>query len=132
MVGHTVSCSLVGLFPLFFYSLPVGLPTPNIAASISGTVLDKDGGPLVGSTVQLIGTTNGSVLATATTNATGGYRFDLLSSGNYTVMVVPPVGNAVDNATVSIAANTTTVVEPMLAGEIPCRWLAGWGSSMLS
>ena len=55
--------------------------------TIIGRVLDENGNPLVGATVNLTGVPT----ATTTTDANGGYTFGLLTVGNsYTVSVVAP------------------------------------------
>lgn len=85
---------------------------------MSGTVLDTHGNPMVGSVVELVSGANGTVLATTTTNSTGGYFFDFLSSGNYTVRAEPPTGAFVDSLVAHVIANSTTLNPPITAKEI--------------
>ena len=83
-------------------------------ATISGTVLASTGGRttlgsvLPGRTVELLDAESGEVVATATTNAFGRYRFDIADSvrtGQYQVRLVPQ-GNG--RAYVTRAVSITT------------------------
>ncbi len=55
-------------------------------ATISGSVVDNNGDPIPGVTINLTGTSTG----TTTTNATGDYTFTGLGDGTYTVSEVQP------------------------------------------
>ena len=63
---------------------------PATAASISGTVSDAStAAPVAGVAVVLVVPGSGNVLATTTTNGSGGYRFGNLSPGSYLVRFGP-------------------------------------------
>jgi hypothetical protein len=55
-------------------------------SSISGTVQDENGDPVEGATVKLFNSENVEI-GTATTNSTGGFVFEDLNFGSYTVKV---------------------------------------------
>ncbi|KAI2514176.1 protein of unknown function DUF11 [Fragilaria crotonensis] len=59
--------------------------------SISGSVKDDNGNPIPGVTVALVDN-NGITVDTATTNAGGGYVFNEVEPGQYTVVETQPAG----------------------------------------
>ena len=83
-------------------------------------------------TVKLLSST-GAVMATTTTDASGGYQFSNLTPANYRVQVVAPTGyfltkanqGANDATDSDVDATGTTVLTTLSAGENDLSWDAG-------
>jgi hypothetical protein len=100
-----------------------------LAGDILGTVLDPQGSAVPNATVKATSKENGST-ATATTNATGGYRFSLLKPGNYvltagatgfkesSVTVVVSVGQQLTQTLQLTVGAGTETVEVSATGEM--------------
>jgi hypothetical protein len=65
-----------------FVGAPAAHAQSNLAGDIAGTVTDPSGAAIVGATVKATSQETGAV-ATATTSATGAYRFSLLKPATY-------------------------------------------------
>ena len=75
-------------------------------------VIDSGEAPLNGVTIQLANG-SGTVIATTTTNATGGYTFANLPAGSYTVIETDPGGytsTTLNNVGVTLSSGTTATV----------------------
>lgn len=91
-------------------------PTPpnTDPGAISGTVREAGASGLAGVTVALSGAATG----TTTTSATGGYQFQNLSAGQYTVSVTAPAGFEAPTAkSVTVSAGATATVDFELQAE---------------
>jgi hypothetical protein len=62
-------------------------PPPVVTGSVSGTVLDEDGGPLEGAWVRLKEIGSGDVVDDVITGQDGGFGFSDVDFGDYTVLV---------------------------------------------
>lgn len=78
------------------FAAPPESPRPNVepdpakvtgSATISGTVLDTNGGAIEGARVQLSNATSGAVLRTIDSGATGQFVFEGLQPGSYKVTI---------------------------------------------
>jgi len=79
---------LCGIFSGTGFS-PAASAQSTLAGDIVGTVTDPSGAAVSGATVKAINKENGGK-NTATTSATGGYRFSLLKPGSYVIEVSAP------------------------------------------
>ncbi|HBK05031.1 MAG TPA: hypothetical protein DDZ81_04120 [Acetobacteraceae bacterium] len=80
----------------------------------NGDGLDNNGeAGVAGVTVDLLNGTGSSVIATTTTNATGGYQFTGLAAGTYEVQFVAPTG---DTFTAQNATSTTGAINSVANG----------------
>jgi LPXTG-site transpeptidase (sortase) family protein len=95
--------------------------TTSALSTISGTVFDdananglQDAGETALSSVTVELKNNvGSVIATATTNISGGYSFPNLAAGMYTVTETDPAGyisTTLNNVTVNLSAGTSVTI----------------------
>ena len=74
----------------FFAAFPLLLPAQTTTqGAIRGTVLDPSGAAIPGATITLHNDDTGQTL-TATTNGTGGYYFNFLAPGHYTISASAP------------------------------------------
>jgi hypothetical protein len=108
---------------------------------ISGTVYGGNGGlhqrggtPLVGQSVQLINTITGDVVATATTNAQGLYRFtqfDGLGLGTYQVRTTlpGPNGQTITSPVLTLTRGDTFLASVDLGGTGKGNLPSGWQAS---
>jgi plastocyanin len=87
-------------------------PPPTVQRGIvQGTVRDEAEAGVAGAGVQL--TRSGSGPLNATTNASGGYTFNAVDAGTWTLTASPPSGFEADGnltTTVQVTANQTTTV----------------------
>jgi hypothetical protein len=81
---HMRSLKFCALLICLLSALPVCAHAQSTRGTVTGTVADKSGSLIVGATVTLASPSTG-VTSTATTNASGIYRFEAVAVGDYVV-----------------------------------------------
>ena len=118
-------CLLFGLGLILLFSAAASVA--QTTGTIEGTVTDQGGGALPGVTVE-IASPNLQGTRTATTSASGAYRFPTLPPGAYTITAsLPGLGTAQKTATVTLDATATVnlslalsmTAEVTVTGEAP-------------
>lgn len=142
--------------------LKVGEPTAGEIAAISGHVyhdrnddgqIDKGEEGIPGVTIELRSATDGSLVATTTTDGTGFWEFPTVAPGTYTVVEIHPEkwvdgkdtagskGGAVTNdviASITVGAGEVSTdnnfgeLRPVSSGATPVPTLSQWGLIILS
>jgi RHS repeat-associated protein len=93
-----------------------GTPPPPLPISISGRVTNSVGVGVVGVTVQLNGTAQG----TMTTDGVGNYGFGSLSPGSYSVALTGPASCTITPSIANVNSITTNVVLNFAASGTGC------------
>lgn len=93
--------------------------TPNLMAqtsngTIAGTITDKSGGAVIKATVVATSKDLGTVLGTAITDGSGGYRIDALIPGKYTVSVKADGFSELKVSDVDVRGSFSTTVSGVL------------------
>ncbi|MGO8795113.1 MAG: carboxypeptidase regulatory-like domain-containing protein [Candidatus Sulfotelmatobacter sp.] len=129
VVSRFAALCLLALFTTFISYSIAALAQTLTSGDVGGTVLDPTGAAVPNATVTLSSKQTGAN-QTATTNATGAFRFSLLNPGQYTVTanasgfqnsaqntVAVTVGQTIDlTLKLTVAATKTTVVEVTAGG----------------
>jgi hypothetical protein len=82
---------------------------PVVTGSVSGTVLDKDGGPLEGALVRLKDVGSGDIVDSEFTGQDGGYEFLDMAFGEYKVLVSAEGYMDQETVTLSVSKEGPTV-----------------------
>jgi Carboxypeptidase regulatory-like domain len=98
------ACSLFACFVLLFVCATVSLGQTASTGALNGTVTDPSGAVIAGATVTLTSATG--EVRTATTDASGSFKFSLLQPGTYSVKF-----SAAGFKTASVPAVTVNVTE---------------------
>ncbi len=101
---------------------------------LSGRVTNQSGGPLPGSTVEVINPSNSMTVASATTDSTGYYTVSVLG-GTYNVKVTPPTGSGFGaaialNQNITSDTNLDFVLVPPGSVSLSGRVLDGLGNGL--
>ena len=82
-------------------------PLAQAAGSISGTASSANGQTMGNAAVRLRNLADGQIAGTTTTNAAGGFSFNALPAGNYSIEVLNAAGEIVGTSATSLGAGAT-------------------------
>jgi ABC-type sugar transport system permease subunit len=80
--------------------------------TITGKVVDEDGGGISGVTVELVDA-NDNLIESMTTNETGDYQFDNITPGTYTIRASKSGFETASVPGINVVAGETTTVDPI-------------------
>ena len=111
---------VVGLLALVlvFAANPTGVRAQTTSATVSGTVLDAQGGVLPGVTVTLTSRTQGNAL-TATTDTEGRFVFAIVRPDTYTLEGQPQGFKTLERTNLVVNANDR------LSAGVAAQWTSG-------
>ncbi|MEP6917376.1 MAG: carboxypeptidase-like regulatory domain-containing protein [Acidobacteriota bacterium] len=118
----------VGAFATTSKTPPAGQSVPT--GALTGTAMDASQRALPGAHVQ-VRDRRGALVATGTTNGSGGFSFAGLAPGSYTIEIVSAAGDIVGtSAAVTLLAGATAVVPVTAAAAGAIAAASGGGLSL--
>jgi hypothetical protein len=118
VIDRIARCAIGTAVFAMLLALPLAAQTttPATAPSVSGTVTSSSGNPIVNATIELENISTGAQM-TATTDATGHYRFDNVPPGTYRIHTSSAQGTGTPSSDISVdSTHAKTVNITMQAG----------------